>query len=400
MKVLMLTNVLAPDKLGGLERYVRELSSSLVRAGVRVTVASKRTDPDQKTTEVGDDGVGIVRYSAPPKSDPAFAAKYPSAISSGVREAIKQLGDHDGIVTHGHFPVPMLPVLARRQCFMYTCHAPVYKEIISERQGSYALPWPADRLAVAGMRAVERRVLRRASTVITLSEFIRSEVGELDSGAASRTRLVPGGIDLTQFLVRPHARYPRVLPGSGPVIFAARRMVLRTGVEQLVEAFALIRKSGIETRLVLAGDGPRRPAIEAFVRTHGLEGSVHLLGRISESELVAWYQSAYIAVTPTQELEGFGLSTAEAMACGAAPLVTPVGANAEVVRKLPSETVAGGSNPEDIADGLTQLLSDSELVERIRALAPIAAKGFGWDAISQRHIALYEDHLRRLQKTR
>ena len=43
MKVLMVTNAVAPDKLGGLERYVRELAATLVRKGHDVTTLSKRT---------------------------------------------------------------------------------------------------------------------------------------------------------------------------------------------------------------------------------------------------------------------------------------------------------------------------------------------------------------------
>ena len=43
MRVLMVTNAVAPDKLGGLERYVRELAATLVRKGHDVTTLSKRT---------------------------------------------------------------------------------------------------------------------------------------------------------------------------------------------------------------------------------------------------------------------------------------------------------------------------------------------------------------------
>ena len=48
MKVLMVTNAIAPDKLGGLERYVRELAATLVRKGHDVTTLSKRTDPTNR----------------------------------------------------------------------------------------------------------------------------------------------------------------------------------------------------------------------------------------------------------------------------------------------------------------------------------------------------------------
>ena len=62
MKVLMVTNAIAPDKLGGLERYVRELAAALVRKGHDVTTLSKRTAPDQASAETGDDGGSVLDH--------------------------------------------------------------------------------------------------------------------------------------------------------------------------------------------------------------------------------------------------------------------------------------------------------------------------------------------------
>lgn len=59
----MVTNAVAPDKLGGLERYVRELAATLVRKGHDVTTLSKRTALDQPSAETGDDGVRLLRSS-------------------------------------------------------------------------------------------------------------------------------------------------------------------------------------------------------------------------------------------------------------------------------------------------------------------------------------------------
>ena len=56
--VLMLTNAVAPDKLGGLERYVRELSAALVSLGLPVTVLTKRISDDDPQEETGSDGFG------------------------------------------------------------------------------------------------------------------------------------------------------------------------------------------------------------------------------------------------------------------------------------------------------------------------------------------------------
>lgn len=393
MRVLMLTNVTAPDKLGGLERYVRELAARLVSSGVEVTVAAKRIH-DSPQVEVGEDGVNILRYNPPAKSDKLFALKYPLAINRGVRTAVRDAlaAPTDTPIIHGHFPVPMLPLIFGRRSYVYTMHAPVYKEIVSERQDSYALPGPTETLAVKGMKSVEAKVLRQTRTLITLSEFVANEARAIAPSVAVRSTQIPGGIDLQRFKPSPSPRPPREIP-AGPVVFAARRMVLRTGIEELVRAFATVAAQHPSATLVLAGDGPRRAAVNSMIDTLGLAGRVLVLGRISDEELVEWYQCATVAVTPTQALEGFGLSTAEAMACGAMPLVTPIGANREVVQTLPSnEYVTDDESPQALARGILALLAPAKLSRDTRSQISTAAQRYGWENVVARHLEVYENY--------
>ena len=83
-RVLMLTNSITPDMLGGLNRYVRELSAALVQTGVPVTVATKRVSPEHPLREVGPDGVEIHRYDVTSKRSPHFLVSYPTRIARSV----------------------------------------------------------------------------------------------------------------------------------------------------------------------------------------------------------------------------------------------------------------------------------------------------------------------------
>lgn len=397
MHVVMVTNPLAPDKLGGLERYVRDLSARLVTRGLRVTVISKRTDDVQLDSELAEDGIRILRYAAPKKSDPLFAMKYAGAIRNQVGRLLADAVGRstDSTVIHGHFPGSMPAVISSKRSYVYTFHAPVYKEIISERQGSYLLPRPVAGIAVAGMRRTEARVLTNASIVFTLSEFMASEARTLAPSMGSRHVLVPGGIDTDAFApgAIDSVRIRRAL--GMPLLFTARRLVERTGVEELVKAMPRILAAQPDAHLYIAGDGPRRAAIEHERQHLGLVRNVTLLGRISESDLVEWYRRADVAVTPTKELEGFGLSTAEALACGTPAFVTPVGANAEVVQGLDRALVAPAASPGGIASGLISLWQDTERLKRIAATArDYAQDRFGWDSICARYIGAYDAHLK------
>ena len=394
--VVMLTNSVAPDKLGGLERYVRELSAELVRKGAEVTILAKGVSAHSPAIETGDDGVEVSRYSVPNKKDPLFAAKYPFAVAQAASKAV---ADRPNSILHAHFAVPALPLAMRNLPFMYTFHAPVYKELLSERQDSYVLPHFVQSFAVAGLRQAERMILRRSVDVVTLSHFVQREVAELDETVSSRVVQIPGGIDTEKFrpagsgdehdagLSRDDLTWSA---GASPLLMVARRLVPRTGVLQLVKAMPEVLKRYPGARLVVTGDGLSRPAIEAEIDTLRLRDVVRLVGTVDDRALVSWYRRADLVVTPTQELEGFGLATAEAMACGTPALVTPIGANAEVAEMLSTSLVAGGRSPHDIATAINTVLADRDALRCLAELAREKVMHLSWHNVAERYLRIYD----------
>lgn len=392
MKVVHVTNVVAPDKQGGLERYVRELAAQQVRAGKEVVVVAKRRNPEDSLDEVGSDGVRILRYSVPEKARLTYAIEYPVMVVKNMFKTLRRAGvlrNDQNQVVHAHYPIPALALMLAGRRYIYTFHAPVHKEIAGERQGTYALSGPFERLATRAVRLIERAVLRRAETVITLSSFIREEAAALGV-SHERFVLIPGGLDAERFGgpgARPETRRPR--------IFAARRLVERTGVEQLVAAMPLVLAKHPGTELRVAGEGPRREAIESLVNKLDIGSSVILLGRISESQLAKEYREASLSVTPTQYLEGFGLATAESLASGTPALVTPVGANAELVATLSPNLVARDASSEQIAIAINELLDHPQHLREIGgATAREHAADWAWPVVEAAVSSVYSRSVR------
>ena len=389
VKIVHVTNAVAPDKLGGLERYVRELAARSVGHNDKVAVVAKRTHDEQPEVEHAEDGVVIVRYSQPNKRNPFFVFLYPFQVSFAVRRAISsaqaQLGDsRSGTVYHAHFPIPAVALALSRKRYVYTCHAPVYKEILSERQGTYKLPSALQSLAVFAAKVVEAFVIRRASQIVTLSSFVRREVEEMGVSPRSEFALIPGGIDTEYFDI------DESVARSDTTLFAARRLVERTGVEELVRAMPEVIRRHPGVQLRIAGQGPRKAAIESLIAAEGLGGNVILIGRIPEQQLLMEYRRATICVTPTKFLEGFGLSTAEALACGSPVVVTPIGANEEVVEGLPSGLVSRDSTAMGMADALSSLLADEAILKEAGHLARSHVHPrFSWPAVVAAHMELY-----------
>src|SRR5271167_2910383 len=107
MKVVLVSNTIPPDKMGGLPRYVRELGTALAKAGCETIVLAKRADSEAPRIEDAPDGVRIIRHSVPSKRNPFFAPAYPFYSAYGVLAPLQGAQGPDTIV-HAHFPVTAL----------------------------------------------------------------------------------------------------------------------------------------------------------------------------------------------------------------------------------------------------------------------------------------------------
>lgn len=81
---------------------------------------------------------------------------------------------------------------------------------------------------------------------------------------------------------------------------------------------------------LVAGDGEDRPAVERFIREHGLERHVRLLGPVPVGDMPAMYNACDVLFLPSMQ-EGIALSIFEAMACGKPVVGAVVGGQAELV---------------------------------------------------------------------
>jgi glycosyltransferase involved in cell wall biosynthesis len=168
-------------------------------------------------------------------------------------------------------------------------------------------------------------------------------------------------------------------------------LTLRTGVLELVQALPAVLERWPGARLAIAGDGHQRATIKEYIHRSGLDDRAVLLGRLDDAELRNWYRAADLTVTPSQELEGFGLSTAESLAVGTPALVTPVGANPEVVRDLHPLLVASGCGSADLAAGICRVLGEQGLLHTLRSTARAQVHPqWSWAGVAGRYLELYQ----------
>ena len=150
----------------------------------------------------------------------------------------------------------------------------------------------------------------------------------------------------------------------------------------LIRAFAQTPNVG-KSALVIAGDGPSRPQLEAVIKELGLGGRVRLLGERDDVPLVL--RALDVFVLPSIG-EGISNAILEAMATGLAVIATRVGGNVELVREDVTGRLIEPRSPETLAEALTAYLADP-----VRAREHGAA---GRERAARRH--RLRQHVRRL----
>lgn len=106
--------------------------------------------------------------------------------------------------------------------------------------------------------------------------------------------------------------HPWFAPGEPPVILGVGRLVPQKDFPTLIKAFAIVRKE-ISAKLMILGEGEKRPELEALVRELGLENDVDMPG--FKDNPYTYMAKATLFVL-SSAWEGFGNVVAEAMAVG------------------------------------------------------------------------------------
>jgi glycosyltransferase involved in cell wall biosynthesis len=201
-------------------------------------------------------------------------------------------------VVYAHFLVPsgLIAALAGRAPLVVTAHGRDVRNIGD-------LP---------GIAAATRFVVRRAATVVCVSEYLRAELETKVPEARGKTEVVSSGVDLEQF-----APVPAV---EGPARFlCVGALEERKNVVRLADAFAELG----EGTLTFAGDGPLRPALAG-------RANVRLLGRIGHDDVPRLINESSVVCQPSL-IEPLGQALLEALACERNVVATRIGGPPEFV---------------------------------------------------------------------
>jgi glycosyltransferase involved in cell wall biosynthesis len=225
------------------------------------------------------------------------------------------------------------------------------------------------------------------SRIVTAGEALRKELIERNGFPAARIDSVPTGIDTARFRPgdRTAARKALGLPVDRPIVGIVATLRSWKGHLHLIEAFAGLPES---VSLVLVGDGPMRPQLEAKVDQLGLRARTTFAG--NRTDVVPWLQALDVFALPSYANEGVPQALVQAMLTGLPCVTTNVGSMAEVAIDGTTALVVPPKDPIALRAALSRLLDDGVLRTRLgEAARAHCAASFSYERMLDRMETIY-----------
>jgi glycosyltransferase involved in cell wall biosynthesis len=155
------------------------------------------------------------------------------------------------------------------------------------------------------------------------------------------------------------------------------------GLEDIIDAFAVVHAALPTTRLVLVGDGPARSGIEAHAERLGISSAIRFTGSVPHVDIPRYVAAMDVALVSAQATSGFHyspLKMREYLASGKAVVAPRVGEIPSVVRDGESALLYEPGDPAHLGAALLQVLDDQNLRDRLGAQGrAVAVATSTWD---------------------
>ena len=378
----MLSWEFPPRIVGGISRHCFGLSKALVRMGheVRVITLEFPGAPDFEYV----DGVSVHRVRIE-LGHPNFLTwvllfnhfmeKYAARLNSGDRCDIVHA--HDWLVSPASI------------CLKYHLGRPLVSTIHSTEFGRSQGLRGADSYTIDGF---EWWSTFESSRVIVTSESMRREVAEHFRLPQWKIFKVPNGVDVDKFNVDfdREAFRRKYVKGDERIILFVGRLTPQKGVRYLIMALPKILQRHPKAKLVIVGDGWLNDDLKNVASSTGRPDKIYFTGFLPEEELVRLLLCADVLVVPSV-YEPFGIVALEGMAAGVPVVASNVDGLGEIIQHGRNGVLTYPANPESIAWGVDQVLSNPEYARYLveNAKSDVLGK-YSWDAVARETLKVYE----------
>jgi D-inositol-3-phosphate glycosyltransferase len=375
---------------GGMNVYVRELSSALARAGVECDVFTRAWADDLPATVSIEPGFRVHHVSAGPPT-PIAKESLPRVVDEFADGVLKRMQTSENLGTDEDLPFDAVHANywlsgMAGHIIKHRMNLPLVSTFHTlDRVKAEASPEEVEADSPHRRAEAEAAIIQCSDTVLASCSVEAAQIHELYDADPSRIRIVAPGVDHAFFGPgdRRQARRALGLPGHGPLLLFVGRIQPLKGVAVAVRAVAALADDHADARLVVVG-GPSGPQGEAEVeRTRALVHDLGLGDRVAfvpprpHELLSTYYRAADVCLVPSRS-ESFGLVALEAAACGTPVVASDVGGLRSLIDHGRTGYLVDEPSPEAFAAWVRQILAEPLLAERLSTGAVLRARRYTW----------------------
>ncbi len=388
---------------GGMNVYVRELSSALARAGVVCDVYTRAWSADLPTSVDIEPGLRVHHVAAGPPS-PMPKESLPEVIDEFADGVLKSMGT--AMDLGGDEDLPFDAVHANYwlsgvagHLIKHEMNLPLVSTFHTlDRVKAEASPEEVEADAAHQRAEAEAAVIRCSDTILASCSVEAAQLSELYAADPARIRIVAPGVDHAFFGPgdRRQARRALGMPDDGPLLLFVGRIQPLKGLGVAVETLAALQADRPDAHLAVVG-GPSGPqGDEEVARVHALVETLGLADRVlnvpprPHELLSTYYRAADVCLVPSRS-ESFGLVALEAAACGAPVVASDVGGLRSLIDHGRTGYLVEDASPEAFAAWVRQILAEPLLAERLSTGSVLRARRYTWARAAHLLREIYAD---------
>lgn len=364
LKVLLVSDMYYPLP-GGIPEHIHHLYIEMKRMGHTVHILTGKSIKETKS-----DNSDIKRYGV---SISVPANKSFSQITVGIKMFfdIRNLlvkEKYDVIHIHGSL-APTLPLATL--FFSNTANVITFHAAHNRSIGYEALKSPLTKF------------FQRIDGIIAVSNEAKRSVYKYFPGDYT---IIPNGVDTQRFSVK-NPKLEKYIDGRINILFVGRQDV-RKGIKHLYKALDYIIEEIPDVRLIVVGKGFLKKYYELSI-SEKAKKHVVFEDYVDWGLLPMYYTTANVFVSPAIGGESFGIVLIEAMSSGVPVVASNIRGYRQVARHRFNAYLVRPKEPKEIAEGVINVLRDTELRNNIIENGLITAERFSWDRVAKEVIEFY-----------
>lgn len=334
---------------GGAEVYIHEIAKRLVAKEYKVTIFCGNDGKSPRNEKV--DGIQIIRRGG-------FYTVY---IWAFLYYTLRLKNYFDVIIDCENGTPFFTPLYAKKKIFLLIHH--VHQELFRIKLVP-PLSWIGKYLEKQVMPIVYNN-----TEVITVSPSSKADILE-HKITQKEPHVIYNGVDLSVYK-----------PGKkslNPLILYLGRLTPQKSLTVLIRSAKEIIEKVPSIEIVIAGDGQDRAKLIKLTKKLGLEQKIRFLGKVSQEDKVKLYQKAWVFVNPSL-IEGWGITTIEANACGTPVVASNVAGLRDSVHNPHSGLLVPYGNIDEFSKNILNLIKNRKTRVAMSKESVEWAKIYSWE---------------------